>query len=309
MSGVVHLGIDIGGTASRWVTCDAAGTVVSRGSVAGATGHVFNPLEAERLRAAFAGIATALGQPPASVTAGITGFGAAASDAVRALAATVFGIPAGAVLAMDDIVLAYLDQFAPGEGHLISAGTGTIGVHVGADGVIVRVGGRGILIDDAGSGSWIALRAIDGLYRVLDRQGDFAGAERLAHHFAEAVGGPGWSDMRQFIYGADRGRIGALAVAVARAAEEGDPLALSVLEKAGAELALLAQALIARAGDHPVRLLGGVLALHPVVLETMTASLPGRDVARGEADAALAAARLAHNLPWRDWLARHQPQL
>src|SRR5690606_26142305 len=142
------------------------------------------------------------------------------------------------------------------EGHLVSAGTGSIGIHVGVDGAMVRVGGRGILIDDAGSGSWIALRALDQVYRSLDRNGTFAEVEALADALFSLVGGAEWHDVRQYVYAGDRGKIGALAVAVGQAAAAGDNAALSILRDAGAELAGLALALQHRAGIRPVAIIG-----------------------------------------------------
>ena len=303
-----HLGIDVGGTASRWVACDDAGTVLARGQAAGATGHIFNPAERDRLGAALARISDALaaaGLATRSVTAGVTGYGSAASAAVTAMLAGQFGVGTGAILVADDIVLAYLANFAPGEGHLVSAGTGSIGLYLGEGDNYVRVGGRGILIDDAGSGSWIALRALDAMYRTLDRSGTFAAVAPLARHMLAELGGDSWHDVRQFIYAGDRGRIGTLAVAVARAADDGDATALSILAEAGTELARLAQALIARAGIRPIGLVGGAISLHPLIIEHMRRELTGREVRRLDADAGLAAARLQANGDprWRQLLA------
>ena len=295
MSGQVHLGLDVGGTASRWVACHPNGLVLARGQAAGATGHVFNPAEQARLAAVLTTIAEALAREnlvPTTVTAGITGYGSVVSAEVSALVHQVLGVSAENIILIDDIVLAYMTHFEPGEGHLISAGTGSIGVHVATDGSTVRVGGRGILIDDAGAGSWIALRALDRIYRIFDRHGSFHGAERLAHHLFALIGGAEWHHVRQFVYAGDRGRIGSLAVAVSRAATEGDETALAILREAGGELAQLASALLARAGQHPVKFVGGVLDLHPIILEEITRFLKGSDVTRAIGDAALAAAEL-----------------
>ena len=300
----VHLGLDVGGTASRWVACDPAGTVLARGKVGGATAHVFNPAERTRLAAVFTQLAAALaehGLKPVSLSGGLTGFGAAAADEIAGLAQQALGLPRTAILLMDDIILAYAAHFRPGAGHLVSAGTGSIGIHVGATGDVVRVGGRGILIDDAGSGSWIALKALDQLYRTLDHTGSFASRQFLADQIFALVGGSGWHDVRQYVYAGDRGRIGALAVGVARAAELGDDLALEILRQAGAELALLAQAMQARAGTLPVAVIGGVLTLHPAIFEALTAQLPGVAVSRPAIDSALVAAQLQANQGGADW--------
>ena len=305
----VHLGLDVGGTASRWVACDTEGQVVARGSVGGATAHVFNPAERQRLGTALTQLAEAVsaaGLEPTGLVGGLTGFGAAAAPDIQALAGAALGLTGDRVLVTDDIVLAYAAHFHPGEGHLVSAGTGSIGVHVAADGIVTRVGGRGILIDDAGSGSWIALRALDCIYRTLDRTGSFSDVESLAEALFALVGGAEWHDVRQYVYGGDRGRIGALAVGVARAAEAGDAAALDILRQAGSELAALATALQARVGERPVAFIGGVLTLHPAIGAEIRARLPGCDVSLPTIDTALAAARLqpgGAGEPWRTTLA------
>jgi len=66
-----------------------------------------------------------------------------------------------------------------------------------------------------------------------------------------------------------------------------------VLQEAGAELAVLARALIAREGPRDVVVLGRAAGLHPAILEAMGAALPGVALRMEIADAALAAARLA----------------
>jgi len=295
MTNPVHLGLDVGGTASRWVACAPDGSLLARGEATGATGHIFNPAEKDRLRLALEAIAQALGAAglqASRVTAGLTGYGAIVSDEVKALVGAALGVGAGGIVLVDDIVLAYIAQFEPGEGHLVSAGTGSIGVHVTVSGEMIRVGGRGILIDDAGAGSWIALQALDHIYRALDHRGSFDAVEPLAGLLFAQIGGREWHDVRQFVYGGDRGRIGTLAVAVAQAAQAGDVTALTILAEAGAELAQLGSALLARAGDHPIRFIGGVLDLHPVIFAEIEASLPGQAVSQAIGDAALAAAQL-----------------
>ena len=295
MSRPIHLGLDVGGTASRWVACAPDGDLVGRGAAAGATGHIFNPSEKDRLLGVVGTIVEALARADlhaSSVTAGITGYGDQARDAIAQLLGKSFGTPGNDIVLVDDIVLAYMANFEPGEGHLVSAGTGSIGVHVSADGESIRVGGRGILIDDAGGGSWIALRALDRLYRSLDRHGDFSSVEPLADRIFTMIGGREWHHVRQFVYGGDRGRIGTLAVAVAGAAEAGDATALAILREAGVELAQLATCLQQRVGELPIKFTGGVLDLHPVILQEVTGRLRSRDVSRATADAALAAAQL-----------------
>lgn len=287
------LGIDIGGTASRWVVTDAAGTEVARGAAAGATGHLFAAAERERFDRVIGEIAAARGGDVQAVQAGITGLGPQARADARQMLAARFGIGAEAVAVSDDMELAFRACFAPGEGHLVAAGTGSIGLHMTADGEVVRVGGRGLLIDDGGSGSWIALRALDRLYRQIDETGTPGEAQGLADALYAAVGGSGWDDVRSFVYGGDRGRIGMLAQAVAAAAKAGDPMAEAVLDDAARELARLARALLGRCGQRPVAFVGGVLALHPAVATGLEAALPEIELRFPRIDAALHAAQMA----------------
>lgn len=295
MSGAVHLGIDVGGTASRWVACDGTGTVLARGKVNGATAHLFNPVEHERMSRAFAAIARALaeqGLVAGQLAMGSTGYGAAVFEQMVDLLSGCFGVARDTIVVADDMSLTYAGLFGPGEGHLVSAGTGSIGLHIGADGNYVRVGGRGILIDDAGSGSWIALRALDQLYRCLDHSGSYSAMAALAEAVFASIGSDDWHGVRQFVYSGDRGAIGTLAVAVAKAADRGDGTALAILEDAAGELAQLAQALGARIGWRPIGFVGGVMALHPSIEAGVRRQLQGQDVRLVHCDAALTAARL-----------------
>lgn len=297
-----RLGIDIGGTASRWALADANGSLIARGSVAGATGHVFNPAERARLERALSDIASQISSDHPevdSVVAGITGFGPAVEAEVKQVLAQRFGLRTDRLTVVDDISLAYAAVFAPGEGHLVAAGTGSIGLHLGEQAGYVRVGGRGILIDDGGSGSWIALRALDEVFRSLDRIGDFSQVQVLADAIFALTGGDDWNTVRSFVYAGDRGRIGTLATGVAKAAHAGDPLALRILDQAGRELARLATSLISRTGSKPTRFTGGVLKLHPVIFAAIAEELPGLDVAVTETDTASSAATLNDQ-----WLAR-----
>lgn len=285
------IGIDIGGTGSRWVACDVQGRELARGLSRGATAHIFNAAERQRLEAVLGDIAVQLathGILPARVRAGLTGFGRGGEAAAKVLFSNAFGVQADL---FDDITASYLAVFRPGEGHVVSAGTGSFGVHVSTDGSQVRVGGRGILVDDAGSGSWIALRAVECLYRAHDRDGNFDAMPCLAHHIFAMVGAKEWDNVREFIYSGDRGRIGTLAVAVSRAAHDGERFAMELLSRAGRELAEIATNLTIRIGPSPLAFIGGALDLHPNIKMAIDATLSGRDIFFPRPDAALAAAQ------------------
>lgn len=287
------LGIDMGGTATRWVVVDAAGKVKDRGSATGATGHLFNREARERFTHVIENIAKGVARTVDGAHLGVTGLGPRAYEDAQSIIGKAFGCNATLVSASDDMELAFRAAFAPGEGHLISAGTGSVGLHIAAEGSMIRVGGRGILIDDGGSGSWIALRAIDEIYRRIDETGTPAEADILASALFKAMGGDTWDDTRAYVYGHDRGGIGALARIVGEAAHEGDPLALEILTAAARELARLGTALVARGGRLPIGFVGGVLALHPVIQASLRDAFSDTDVRFPTIDAAFAAAEIA----------------
>ena len=287
------LGLDVGGTQSRWALTDSAGHVHRNGHAAGFSG---TQLHQDTGRAAVARtlreIATAAG-PVQGALAGVTGLDAAQAPLLCALLAQALAIDEQAVRAMSDIELACRAHFAPGEGVLVCAGTGSIAAFIDAQGTLHRAGGRGPVIDDAGGGHWIAREALRRVWRAEDEAPGAGAQSPLAQQLFKAIGGSEWSQTRQWVYGATRGELGMLALAVAAAADE-DPAALALLHAAGAELARLALVLRRRFGPLPVALAGRVFELHPAVRASVAQALPaGSLVQRPPASAEVEAARIA----------------
>lgn len=294
------LGIDAGGTQTRWALARPDGSVLAEGSVAGSSAlQLANAAGRERLRATFTGLAQAVlahGQPQ-RICAGLTGFGGDSQLLVGWLS-ELLAVPPPAISICNDIEIAYLDSFEPGEGYLVYAGTGSIAAYIDGNGEFHRAGGRGVVLDDAGGGFWIAREA---LRRIWRREDEAPGAWRdspMAHAVFEHVGGDDWSFSRAFIYTRERGEIGQLALAVARTAEA-DAAARTILQQAGRELARLAMALVSRFGRRPVVLAGRAAELHPMIAATMRAELAEgitmqQKTARPHAAAARMAARLTN---------------
>ena len=290
------LGLDAGGTRTRWALADAAGAVVAQGSAAGLTAlQMAQPEGAIAIAAVLADIA---GQTQghgriAAVCAGLTGFDGDAPEALAALFSQTFSLPPQALLLLADVELACRAAFAPGQGFLVYAGTGSVAAFVDEHGQLHRAGGRGGLIDDGGSGYWIAREALCQVWRAEDQRPGAWRGSALAQGLFEAVGGREWADTRRWVYGASRGQLGGLALSVGAAADT-DPAALAILSSAGRELARLAQALAGRFGAHPVALGGRVFELHPVIEHSLRAALPGCEVQMSvDLAAHVAAARLA----------------
>src|SRR5471030_29033 len=286
------LGIDAGGTRTRWALADADGAIIAEGSVAGwsatqmadpagraAAQAMFSALAADVLAAGLPGAGSqAAGSPPAGapaqVCAGLTGFGGQADVAALIIEwlSGALCIAPQAVQLRSDIEIAYLDSFAPGEGYLVYAGTGSIAAWIDVDGVFHRAGGRGVLLDDGGGGYWIASEALRHIWRREDEAPGAWRASAMARAVFAHIGGDDWSLSRDFMYGRERGAIGALALAVAASADA-DAQARLILQQAGAELARLALALVSRHGARPIALAGGASTLHPLIAQSMREAL------------------------------------
>jgi glucosamine kinase len=296
-TGGLGLGIDAGGTQTRWALATPSGRIVAEGVWPGLSAlQMASEGGRASLRAAFGGLCgevLAAGRP-GRVRAGLTGFGGDGALLAGWLA-ELLAIAPQCVTLCNDIEIAYLDSFQPGQGYLVYAGTGSIAAWIDTDGVLHRAGGRGVTLDDGGGGFWIAREAMRQVWR---REDECPGSWRdsaLARALFAQIGGSDWALSRNFIYGQERGAIGKLALAVAAAADA-DPAAHAILQRAGRELARLALALTARYGPRPVVLSGRAAGLHPAIAAAMRAALPAtlaleQKVARPHCAAARLAAR------------------
>ncbi|MES2258680.1 MAG: BadF/BadG/BcrA/BcrD ATPase family protein [Pseudomonadota bacterium] len=295
MNIALGLGIDAGGTQTRWALAEAGGRIVADGIVAGLSAlQLASPAGREAVRATFAALAQdvlASGRP-SRVCAGLTGFGGESALLAEWLAQLLEIGPASVVLS-NDIEIAYLDCFQPGTGYLVYAGTGSIAAYIDDGGIVHRAGGRGVTLDDGGGGFWIAREA---MRRIWRREDEAPGAWRdspMAHAVFQYIGGSDWAESRQFMYGRERGEIGKLALAVAASAEH-DQAARTILQQAGRELARLALALVSRFGERPVVLAGRAAELHPLIVDTMRSTLPPElSLRRKTVQPHFAAARMA----------------
>jgi N-acetylglucosamine kinase-like BadF-type ATPase len=290
------LGIDAGGTATRWVLADATGGIRARGEGPPVSGLVFTDEAANSARLAVDVLAASACPHGsiAAVLAGITGTSSGSQqDAVlRAVLAEAFGVAPGHVHIRDDLWIAHRARFAPGSGILVYCGTGSAAVHVHLDGAMARAGGHGYVIDDAGSGYAIARNAVRAVLVAEDVAPGSGWVTPLGRALGRAIGSTAWNDVRAYVYGGTRGSMAALAPAVGEAARAGDATAVAVLRRAGRDLARLARILLGRLGAQPVALAGGGARLHPLIHQTMQTAL-ATEVGSEAIDAAAAAARIA----------------
>lgn len=301
---LLGLGLDAGGTETRWALAERDGTLRGHGRVAGMTalqlagGEGREAVAALLRRIAEDAAACRAGDRIGAVIAGLTGFDADQAPVFAQLAGAAFGVAPQAVQAFNDIELVCHNHFAPGEGYVVYAGTGSIAAFVDERRVLQRAGGRGAIIDDAGGGHWIAREALKQVWRAEDARPGAWQDSALARALFARIGGSDWRTTRAVVYGGTRGQVGLLALAVAEAANENPPdaAALALLRQAGVELARLALAMCGRYGARPVALAGRAFELHPAVEQALRERLPADLPVRRLHDAAheTAARRAAH---------------
>lgn len=278
------LGLDAGGSGTKWVLVRGGVTVAS-----GVTPPLTATLLASAVGAAnLAALAAALPGQPDALHAGMPGL---STDSVRA--AEVKELLVGALKLSServglegDLDLAYRAHLRPGAGILVYAGTGSIAYHMAEGGAVVRSGGRGFLLGDEGGGFSLGRAALRLLTDALDvgRVPD----SLLAREIAAITGGLDWNSLRAFAYAAPgAAAVARLAPAVGRAADAGDAEALAILEVSAAALAELARRVRAQVGPLPVTLSGGALRVSPLFPALLTRALPGAVVQqRNHAEAA-----------------------
>lgn len=273
------LGLDAGGTQTRWALAERGGKIVAEGAVGGMSGlQLHSPEGVEALRATLHTLAAAV-LPHVSgqhmgVVAGFTGLGDTSSQqTMQGLTASVLPVAKGWTTLTHDMEIAYRAAFRPGDGYLVYAGTGSIATFVDTVGAFHRAGGRGPVLGDEGGGYWIAVQAMALVWRNEDRQPGAWRTSAMAQRMLEAVGGDDWSKSRQVMYGMDRGSIGKLALQVAASAAD-DDAAHRLLLRAGAELAQLAHCLLQRFGPRPIVLAGRAQCLSPRIEQAFREALP-----------------------------------
>lgn len=278
-SPVFGLGLDAGGSQTRWALVDANGQLLDEGRVAGMGGlQLQSDAGLFSLRATLQTLALAVTQvvqgQSLALYGGFTGLGAAKDQAAMlALLQEVLPISPRQTTLTHDMDIAYRAAFAPGAGYLVYAGTGSIAAFIDAQGETHLAGGRGFLLGDDGGGYWIAREALAWVWRQEDRAPGTWKQSPMAQRLFDAIGGSDWRFTRAFVYGSDRGAIGGLALQVAASAQD-DPAAHALLLRSGAALGELAQHLQHRFGPRPVTAGGRALLLSPLLEQGMRRALP-----------------------------------
>ena len=181
---------------------------------------------------------------------------------------------------------------------LILSGTGSCCFGRRPDGTTLRLGGWGHILGDTGSGYQIGLRALQEVVASLDRNGQWP---RLGESILQALQMNEPDDLIDWIKGADKAEVAALAPTVFDAAATRDPMARQILRLAAASLAAngvsCARRLVKPGAPVEFILSGGVLLNQPGFARKVGARLrrlrPGARVTRLPRDSAWGAIELA----------------
>jgi N-acetylglucosamine kinase-like BadF-type ATPase len=239
------LGIDAGGTKTVCLLADSQGAIVSEGRGPGANLHTAGELAVEKVL--HAAMETAIGDrdiTPAAICLGIAGVDREdEATAVRDIMSRI-GYKSK-VLVVNDALIGLVAGSRDEPGIAINAGTGSIVYGRNAQFEAARAGGWGHMIGDEGSGYWIGRESLAAVMRAFDGRGP---ATRLAGDILSYFNVDDESRLPRIVYDRELPRVSvaALGPIVQRAAEQGDAVALRILERGAEELVLAARSVTTR---------------------------------------------------------------
>ena len=167
-----------------------------------------------------------------------------------------------------DAAIALSGATATGQGIAAIAGTGSIAFGRNAAGRTARAGGWGYLFGDEGSGFEIARQALRASLRMEEGWGP---PTSLRQALLDAIGSRNANEVMHRFYTSEwpRSRVAALAPLADAAAADGDAVAMVILNRAGADLAMLVAAVrsqLWKPGDAvDVAYIGGVFQSRTVL--------------------------------------------
>lgn len=268
MKELAALGVDGGGTHSRAVLIAPSGKILGAGR-AGLANYQSVGLNdcAKTLNHAVEEAWKNSGMSPRPADAAFIGCaGAGSKEAnlhLREAAESIGMAPPGKLWVDHDLRIALAGALGGAPGVVIVVGTGSAAYGRNTQGESWRAGGWGWLMDDPGSGYWLGERALSAIVRAHDGRGP---GTALEHAVFQALKLHSIHELTAKLYGANKlgtPGIAALAPIVARTAEEGDPVAVSIVREGCAELAHMVAAVAEKLGWHsgqfPVAAIGGVI--------------------------------------------------
>ena len=262
--------IDCGASSTKWSWRTNDGSIRS-GRAAHITGHIFEEAEWERVTSILREVKTEIGFLD-EVVIGVTGLDGSdgISKSLKEVLKSIFQTEN--VTLMNDMELAFSAFFAPGEGVLVYAGTGSVAASIDKNGSFQRSGGWGYLIADEGGGFWIGQQALRYVTNQLN-SGELDWSDPLITLTMAKANAKDWDGLRKFVYSGSRQAVASIAPEVAVAKLRGSKTAELILREAGSHLAALALTLQKRLGTSKFIAMGGVFKIDAVVFESLAKEL------------------------------------
>ena len=176
-----------------------------------------------------------------SVCAGVAG-GASPEVAARISEVLSSLLPCASIRVVGDNIIAFEAAFQGGAGVVCISGTGSVAFGRNERGEMTRAGGWGRLVSDEGSGHWIGRHAISECLNALDQ----GRSSRLITEIMEHWGIVTREQLVARCHGAPIPNFSELFPVVLRVANEGDPMATSILDIAALKLARITQIVLRR---------------------------------------------------------------
>jgi len=260
------IGIDAGGTKTVCLVADEHGAIVAESRGSGANLHAAGEVGVERALRDV--ITAALGGrhiEPSAICLGMAGIDR--DDEARVIRGIVQRLGLlSRIVVVNDALIALVAGAKDGPGIVIIAGTGSIVYGRDPRGFAARAGGWGHMIGDEGSGYWIGRESLAAVMRAQDGRGP---ATELTAAMLEHFEVADISRLPRIVYDrkSPRVAVAALGPIVQRAADQGDAVAMRILERAAEELVLAARSVATqldmRGDAFPFLLAGGIFRVVP----------------------------------------------
>ncbi len=228
------LALDGGGTSTRCWVADESRVLAGMSCGTVKLMAVGNQTATARLTTLLETTAERAGVGLRSITRTCMGLAGISAGTVRGWAQiTLERHVAGEIVLCGDEEIALEAAFRGGPGILVIAGTGSHIVGRCSDGTLVSAGGWGPVVGDEGGGYWIGMQAMRAAFQARDR----GVATPLLEEAQKAWNLESLGQLVAKVNHHDRADFSELTETVVQCAARGDSVAISVLERAGKELA------------------------------------------------------------------------
>ena len=246
------LGIDAGGTRTVCLLADERGAILSEAVGGPANLQAAGELEVEKVLHAVMQQSLQERQLPAAICLGMAGVDRAQDvDVVRGIMQRI-GSKAR-VLIVNDALIALVAGIGDAPGVVIVAGTGSIAYGRNGGNESARAGGWGHVLGDEGSGYWVGRLALRAVLRQAEGRGR---PTRLTSRLLQRYRLQEAQDLVHEVYyrSPQPSTIAALSAEVQGAADEGDEIALGILDSGARELAASGVSVATAPRSHGARL-------------------------------------------------------